>query len=541
VRRAATAAALLAALAAAPAARADALDQIGEGAPLYAAARPVALLGALQRLGFTELPAVQKLRRQLGGIDVFNPAILAAPGLDVAAPLVASFAEPVAPNLIHSRVAAALRDPPTFATFLDAVAASGQLRLGRVDAASPLGKKGVVAAGNLGSVATVVVRVKGDVAVLDMVNAVDGKAKPPSPAEVARRYPFMPARPFAVGKGARRLFAPESAAVVYLDGRKLAPLLKLISDNDDRRDIAFADPSAKKSVAASRKKRALRCAAWDRAPTTFDDVGLALTAAPEALSLSVAWGTQAGPPLGGLKMTPVDDAGFDAELLARDATAMVLLYAANMAPFGALKRSGPFASIDALGKAVSGCDNAALTVAVRSWPLAIGAATVPGTPDAPNPLAAIQGGVAALRNVGMVLRDITQAGPRFAIGATFDAGARFTLTTLLAPSGQGAVTTMGKRSPTVYSFVLPGIPRQMAAALETLAGGRLGFTVADSDDSLSWAFRGDATPAPAAPTAATGAKSTPPLLRLAFAATKVEQPTAASEAPIPLIANAVGE
>ena len=171
MRRAATAAAaaLLAALAAAPAARADALDQIGEGAPLYAAARPVALLGALQRLGFTELPAVQKLRRQLGGIDVFNPAILAAPGLDVAAPLVASFAEPVAPNLIHSRVAAALRDPPTFATFLDAVAASGQLRLGRVDAASPLGKKGVVAAGNLGSVATVVVRVKGDVAVLDMV------------------------------------------------------------------------------------------------------------------------------------------------------------------------------------------------------------------------------------------------------------------------------------------------------------------------------------------------------------------------------------
>src|SRR6185369_7850585 len=91
-------------------ARADAFDRIADGAPLYVSARPVALVGALQRVGFDQLPAVQRLKRQLGGIDPFNPAILAAPGIDIAAPLGISLFEPAGPNQLHTRIAATLRD-----------------------------------------------------------------------------------------------------------------------------------------------------------------------------------------------------------------------------------------------------------------------------------------------------------------------------------------------------------------------------------------------------------------------------------------------
>ncbi|MDB4970680.1 MAG: hypothetical protein JWN44_6369 [Myxococcales bacterium] len=513
--RALTGAALIAALAWPSPARADAFEQIGEGAPVYAAARPVALLGALQRLGVSELPAVQKMRRQLGGIDIFNPAILAAPGIDVAAPMAASFVEPAGANLLHSRVAATLRDPATFTTFLDAVAVSGQLKITRVDPQSPLGKQGVVAAGNLAPDAVVIIRVKGDIAVVDLVNAGDGKTKTPAPAEVARRFPLKPARAFAVGRGARRLFAPESAAVLYADGRKLQPLLQLLADNDNHRELRWASPNEKSSVAAKQKARAQKCQAWSRAPTTFDDVGVALTAAPDAMSLSWAWGTQSGTPLGGLKMSAVEDADLDVDLLGRDATAVVALYAASLAPFAALRRTGLFASPESLTAAVDGCDAmAGMMLLVRSWPLALGTFGA-AKAGAASPLTQIQQSLSALRNVVVALRDVTQAGPRFAVGASFDAAARATLELLVAGSGQGAVTTIGKRSPTVYAFSIPGFPRQLAAAMESLAGGKLGFTVADSDDSLSWAFRGDATPAPSAPTAATGARAKAPLLRLA--------------------------
>lgn len=501
-------------LAAAGVARADAFDHVGEGAPIYAAARPVALLGALEKLGVAELPSVQRLRRQLGGIDPFNPAVLAAPGLDVAAPMALSLLEPAGPGLLHSRVAAALRDPALFATFLDAVAASGQVHLSRVAPGSPLGKQHVVAAGNLTADAALIIRVQDDTALIDLVHGGEGK-KPPPPAELVRRFPWKPLRPFAVGHGARRLFAPESAAVLYVDGRRLQPLLKSFVAEERKRELRWAAPAQKQAVLARQRERDKKCAAWARAPSTFDDLGLALTAAPDQLSLSWAWGTQSGAPLGGLKLHAVDDAGLDAELLAREATAVVALYAASLAPFSALRRSGPFASSETLGSAIDGCDQVAgVMLLVRSWPLAIGAFSA-AKAGSPSPLAAVQSSLGTLRNVVVALRDVTQAGPRFAVAATFDAAARVTLEMFLAASGGGAVTTVGKRSPTVYQMQLPGFPRALQAALESLAGGRLGFTVADSDDSLSWAYRTNEVPSTATPGDATGGKARTPLLRLA--------------------------
>ena len=214
-------------------ARADAFDHIADGAPIYVAARPVALVGALQRVGIDQLPAVQRLERQLGGIDPFNPAILAAPGIDVAAPLVMSLFEPAGPGQMHTRIAATLRDPATFATFIEAVSASGQVKLQRVDAASPLGKLGVVATGNLSPDAAVVVRVPSRTPCSTWSTSSDGK-KAPAAAELARRFAMTPARAFAVGHGARRLFAPEAAAVAYVDGRKLGALLQAMQADDAR-------------------------------------------------------------------------------------------------------------------------------------------------------------------------------------------------------------------------------------------------------------------------------------------------------------------
>jgi hypothetical protein len=253
------------------------------------------------------------------------------------------------------------------------------------------------------------------------------------------------------------------------------------------------------------------CAVWTHAPTTFDDVGLALGATPEGLSLTWAWGTAGGVPLGGLKLRAVDDAGLDAELLGRDATAVVALYAASLAPFAALKHTGPYANADAMSAAIEGCDTlAGMTLVARSWPLAIAAVTTVKPGEGGGPLASLQSSFGALRNVVIALRDVTPAGPRGAVAATFDPAARTLLELLLATSGAGSTTSIGKRSPTVYGLNIPGLPRQVTAALETLTGGRVGFTVADSDDSLTWAFRsGDAG------AAAAGDKGKPPVLRLA--------------------------
>jgi hypothetical protein len=290
VRRAVTVAVALCALGGV--AHADApegvMARIGDGAPLYFAARPVALIGALQRLGIDQLPSVQRLRRNMGGIDPFNPAILAAPGIDIAAPMVLSLFEPAGPGQMHTRLVATLRDPATFATFIDAVAASGQVKLTRVDAASPLGKQGVVATGTLSADVAVVIRVRESDAIVDLVSMTDGK-KAPAPAELPRRFPLTPARPFAVTHGARRLFAPEAAAVAYVDGRRMQPLLQSIAADDRKRELRWASPAEKAKLEAKQKQREKRCGVWLHAPSTFDDLGLALAAAPEGLSLTWAW------------------------------------------------------------------------------------------------------------------------------------------------------------------------------------------------------------------------------------------------------------
>lgn len=500
----------------------DALDKLAEGAPIYVAARPIALIGALQRAGVSELAGVKRLRQQMGGIDPFNPAILAAPGIDVAAPVAGALFEPLqGGTLYHHRIAATLRDPGTFTTFISAVAASGQVReLTRVDPASPQGKQGVLATAHPSGDLSLVLRLKGDVVVLDALQSIDDRGKAPLPAEVIRRFPLAPPKPFAVGRGARKLFAPESAVVLYVDGRRLGPLLAAIADDESRRAARWGDPAQRAVAAAKATAQSRKCAAlWDHAPTTFDDLGLALTAAPDTLGLTLAWGTQGGTPLGGLALAPVDDGGLDAVELGRDATAVVALYAASLSPFTALRhsakktaRSDPFAGSDALADAVKGCETSAgATLFVRSWPLALGALGAAPPSATASTLAQIRPVLSGLRTMVLALRDVPPdaRAPRFAVGATFDSAARALVEAALAatnPSGgAGTPQTIGKRNATLYPLDLRLIGmKEGSVGIETLPANHFGFTVADSENSLGWAYRvGDA------------AAARPPVLRVA--------------------------
>jgi hypothetical protein len=475
------------------AARADGFARLAEGAPLYVATRPLTLVALLQRLGLDQLPSVQKLRRNLGGIDPFNPAVLALPGIDVQAPVVASVFTAAGPNQLATRVVAQVRDRAVFGLFMQGLIASGQLALGGAG-----GVKDAVATGHPSPDATLVVRVAGDQAIFDFVVTRDGKPAP-SPAELARRSPLAPARPFVAGRGARRLFTPDAAAVLYADGRRLGPLLTSVMADDARDQLRAASPGERPALAARQRNRRKECTRWEQAPALFDDVGLALSSTPDAATLTWAWGTAGGPPLGGLQLVPVDDAALDARGLARDAAGALALYAASLVPFGALKRSGVFASLPALTDAIDSCDTmAGAMLALRSWPLAIG--TIMGAALPPeSPLGALKQSLGTLRNLVVAVRDFSATGARFAVAASFDGAARPMLELMLvATGGSGAATTLGRRSPTVYSVQLPGLAKPAAAALESLAGNRIGFTVADSDESLAWAYRAGAPPAPVA-------------------------------------------
>jgi hypothetical protein len=179
----------------------------------------------------------------------------------------------------------------------------------------------------------------------------------------------------------------------------------------------------------------------------------------------------------------------------------VALYAASLGPFAALKHTGPFATTDALNSALRGCANkAGATLLVRSWPLAL-AAVAAAPPADITPLKPLLSG---LRTVVLALRDATDAAghPRFAVGATFDDAARPSIETALVTPG--TPKSIGKRSATIYPFKVPDAAYTATIGIDALAQKRFGLTVADSEESLGWAYRaGDA------------ATAHPPVLRLA--------------------------
>lgn len=472
--------ALLALLLAAGVARADAFDRLSEGAPVYAALRPVALIGALKRLGVDELPEVKKLRAQLGGLDPLDPALLAPSGLDVAAPLAGSFFETLPGGRVHHRVVGTVRDKMLFAAFLMGLAAGGKVALEAVDASSPLGKLGVTTTAKLPGLVAIL-RLDGDAAIVDAFES----PRPVAPIEIARKVPLQPKRPFVAEKGARRLFAPDGAAVAYADGRRLTALLQALGE----------------------KPAAPNCRDWAKAPATFDDVALALAVEPDRVALELAWGTQAGAPLGGLKYAPLDDNAVDTALLSRIAPVLLAVYAASLQPYEKLPHPGAFSSLKTLSRAVDRCSAAAAaSLLVRSWPNAIATLMAEGeTTSVSAPSKLSLGGsqlsmalsmFGQLRNLVIAVRDWNEKTARFAATSTFDPSAQPVLSSLLQLlDPEAEAKTIGSHAVKLYrGGADQGLP--LVGALESNPRA-VALTIADSDESLAWAFR-TATAMPAA-------------------------------------------
>jgi len=461
-------------------ASADPFDRLIEGAPLYAELRPIALASALKRLGVDQIPDVAKLKAQLG-VDPLDANLLAPTGLDVAAPIAASLFEPLPNGRYHHRAVATLRDQPMFTTFFGAIAASGQAPVQLVDPASPLGKAGVRLSATLPDGSVVIARIDGDALIVDALGAWQSTKKPPTALEAAKLFPLAVKTPFKPGRGARRLFTPEAAAVIYGDGRKLPAFLEVAD--------APGNKPRGQEYAPCRK-------AWAAAVPTFDDAAASLSVDANGIEWVMAWGTQGLVQLGGLRFRPVDDGGLDVESLSKKAPLTLALYAANLTPFVSLKRTGPQKSFETLSESVNRCGAPAWGhVFVRSWPQALGAiageAQASGKSGGDPMMGTAVNALGQLRNVALVLRD--GATPRGAIAATFDPAARAILDLFFATApGGGTLMAFGKRSPTVFhlSQDMGGV----VAALETLSNGPAALTVTDSDESLGWIFKTPGVP-----------------------------------------------
>jgi hypothetical protein len=479
---------LVAALALSSVAHAQSLDKLPEGAPIYASLRPLAAIGLLKRLGAGDLPEVKQLSQSLGGMDVLNPGLLMPTGIDVAAPIV-GMVEVLPKRLGHARVIAPLRDPALFESFLGAVAASKQVgELVATAPDSPMGKLGIKAFMNAPNHALLIVRVVGSSAYLDYIEPGAPTTRTMTGAEMVKKLPTTVTKPFVAEKGARALFSPDAAFVIYADGHKLPSLVQQLDD----KPIGKADEKCLKD--------------WTGAPGAFDDVALSVGVDPDGLSASLAWGSRSAVPLGGLKLKPIDDGAFDVSVL-KSAPAVLALYAATLSPFTSLKRSGPLASSTALTDGANKCGTAAmLTLFTRSWPQAIGALLSDGGKSG-NPMQAqILAAFGSLRTVVLVMRDLTHTSARWAVGATLDPEAKSILEIFLGASSGGSAPAplkVGKRSPMVYHLNLDGTAA--SAGVETLTGGMVSALIADSDESISWSLRTATlmpgkTAAPAEPT-----------------------------------------
>jgi hypothetical protein len=452
------------------------MARLADGAPFYASVRPLALLGALKRLGVDKFPELRDVKKQLG-VDPLDAKLLEPSGLDVAAPAAGAFFEAAPAGRYHHRVVATLKDPLLFTTFVTAVAASGQAPIQLVDGASPLGKLGVRATTRLPDGSALIARVDGDTLVLDALGALSSHAKEVAFLEVARAYPLrVRGAVFHAGSGARKLFAPDAALVLYADGRKLGPFLAA-ADNPA--------PNGKKTAPSPCVKQ------WATAASTFDDAALALAVDHDGVEAQLAWGAPGPVPL---HFRTIDDGALDVESLAGRAPLTAALYAASMQPFLAVKRAGPQTSFDVLSRSIDRCGGPAWGhVLVRSWPQVLGAlfgeAQATGKRGGDPMLGTALNAMGQLRNVAVALRDSTDARmPHGALTATFDAAARpvFDLFLASAPGG-GKTTPLGKRTPSV--FHLTEDLGNLVAALETLASGSTALTLSESDDSLGWAFK----------------------------------------------------
>ncbi len=468
-------------------------DHVSEGAAFYGALRPAPMMRLLKRLQVDQLPAVIQLRQKAAGIDFLDPAILGPAGVDGDAPSVAAVEVWTKEGLTHVRVAVPLRDANLFRLFMTGLTASGKLVT--VAADSPEGKLGIVAQTPLPDSATGIVRIDGNTGLFDVVDTWNDK--PVTALSIAKHWPPAVTQPFIGGNGARQLFSPDAPLTLYVDARRFSDVLEGFSRGKNEDDIAAAAAPARAKLKAQRAKELKGCLAdWKRAPATFDDAALAVTAQPKGVKVTLGWGKAAGPVP--LHFAPAVDVGVDLRALGQAMPLVVTLFAASVQPFAGLPHDGIYAGTDKLRDFTDRCsDVSALGIFLRGWPnlAASGAAQLSSTTlqQQMGPRAPLLGAVGSLRCVVVGVADQKGSAAAVAIGLS-SADQRPLIEGLGALVGAKATPrTFGTRQVSYYSTDAASSLGAIGGALESRPDGGLLVSVASSEAALMNLYRGGST------------------------------------------------
>ena len=407
------------------------------GAAAYAQLRPSALLSLTNRLGLSELSAYQEAVARLHGIDPLKANLICLTGLDPERPI--GLALDLSGSALHVRAELTVKDPPVFEAFARS-ALQPEPGFVWVDPGSALGAAAALFTFRDPKRGITVVARKTDHALV--IDALWSEGKSVSPQELVHRIPIEVAHPFVPARGATRAFSLQSAAVLYVDGRKLGPLTLALA----KRDLSEHSSGAAKQKELARLRGCEK--AWALVPPSFDDLALSLSAVGSTLEVALLWGTQSDALPSRVRFHPLDDHAVDVQAIDRAALFSLALYSASLSPFEALKHPGPLAG-DKWKNEVDKCKTyAGPQLLVRSWPAAVAAATQtvlrpaasPG-PDPSNPSAPTFSLLGKVRSLVVMVADVVTT-PALdltgAASATLDKSARPLIESLLSIAGATA-------------------------------------------------------------------------------------------------------
>jgi hypothetical protein len=323
-------------------------------ATIVAAERPLAIQGALPRLGSGWRDAVRRVTGLPQAVDPFDPALFSTLGIDPAA-TVWQAVRPLR-GAIHVRGVIALTEARLADALVSSLGALASVKLTRSPAGAWLA--------GLPRGDAAVARLDGNLLVVD---ALLGNKKPVTPTELARLVPLRPPRVLQLHGAARRL-GPAAAAGLWLDLDGLGTLALVRAEIEVAAAVTVAAPAVRAQLTQAARKEIATCRAALRRPgATFDDafVGVALHG-PEALELEVALGG-ARVALDALRGAPVQASR---TLSPADLESELRLTLIDAGPLRAALRP---AQADPRTLAPHECPAAArLAIALRRWPALLG-------------------------------------------------------------------------------------------------------------------------------------------------------------------------
>lgn len=462
--------------AAATAPPANAWSLIADGAPAYAVLRWGTLIDHVQRSGFTKSTAYEDFKKTSGNIDIFNPQIYAPTGIDINAPIVA---QADGGPLSHVRVVGRTTDKGLLVTIVSSMAEDKTSGITMQASSTPAGKAGVIASAKIAAW-TGIVRIEGDLVVVDLITG--AAAKTMTPALIAQKFSVKPLKAFTASSGARSVLGGDRVAALYIDGKKVSQLHAM---------WAQFVPAPAKQGGMTLQKCQLEAS---KMPVTFDDIAAGVTMVDKAPELELAWGASAGQ---ALKFTAVDDGIVNSARLRKESVAHLGIYGQLPAVFRALKTTG-MPSVDRIDQLIDQCPTTvAPTLLIRSWPHMVAAALagLDKNPQDLGPMAGLVTAINQLRTVFFALRNVPneQSPPNWVGVVSATEQFRTVVEGLLGIIGmQGTPRAFGRHAITYYDGSAAQGGMKFVGAIEALANSLVGITGASGDDTLRWAFGTDA-------------------------------------------------